>query len=71
MWSPWSNKLEAATTINMPLQSYGKNTIFQPSFPCKVCGLSGCGNNHGNNEFPNIIRPEEIFIEVEKWFLNL
>ena len=68
MWSPWSNFLQKGTKENKPLQKYDNITIFQSSLPCKVCGAVGCGNNHGNNEFPSIIKSEEIFYEIEKWF---
>ena len=68
MWSPWSNQLQKSTSINRPIQTYGKNTIFQSSLPCQVCGLVGCGNNHGRNEFPSIIEPKEIYIEIKNWY---
>jgi len=68
LWSPWSNSLQKATKHNKPIQTYDKITIFQPSLPCEVCGNIGCGNNHGKNEFPFIIRPESIFNEVKKWY---
>jgi heptosyltransferase III len=68
MWSPWSNILQRATKENKPIQTYDNITIFQSSLPCEICGQVGCGNNHGKNEFPYIIKPKEIFNEVEKWF---
>jgi len=68
MWSPWSNQLKKSASINMPIQTYGKSTIFQAPIPCKVCGISGCGNNHGKNEFPEGIDPKEVFNEIEKWY---
>ena len=71
MWSPWSNKLKTSTFINKPVQTYGENTIFQPSLPCHFCGVFGCGNNHGVNEFPYNIEPEDIFKEIENWYQNL
>jgi heptosyltransferase III len=71
MWSPWSNQLKTSTSINKSIQTYGKNTIFQSSLPCKVCGIIGCGNNHGNNEFPYIIEPKEIFREIKNWYKNV
>ena len=70
MWSPWSNQLESSALINMPIQTYGNNTIFQSSLPCEVCGLSGCGSNHGKDNFPNMIKPEEIFNPIKEWYLN-
>jgi heptosyltransferase III len=71
MWSPWSNFLQKATKDNKPLQTYDNVTIFQSSLPCKVCGIVGCGNNHGKNEFPHTIEPEMIFNEVQKWYLGV
>ena len=68
MWSPWSNKLQSATNENKPLQKYDNITIFQSSVPCKICGKIGCGNNHGSNEFPSNIEPDDIFNEIEKWY---
>ena len=70
-WSPWSNQLKTSTSMNKPIQTYGKNTIFQSSLPCEVCGIVGCGNNHGKAEFPYIIKPEEIFNEVSNWYKNV
>jgi heptosyltransferase III len=67
MWSPWSNFLKTATTLNKPVQTYGKNTIFQSSSPCKYCGLVGCGDIHGKNEFMFDISPEDIFKEISQW----
>ena len=71
LWSPWSNQLKASTSLNKPIQTYGKNTIFQSPLPCKVCGVIGCGHNHGMNDFPNLINPEEIFNEVNIWYQNV
>ena len=68
MWSPWSNQLQKSTSINSPIQTYGENTIFQCFLPCKICGLIGCGNNHGMNEFPSIIEPKDIYIEIKNWY---
>ena len=68
MWSPWSNQLKVSTSINKPIQTYGNNTIFQSSLSCKVCGIVGCGNNHGKNEFPYIIEPKKIFREIKNWY---
>ena len=68
MWSPWSNQLKTSISTNKPIQTYGKNTIFQSSLPCEVCELIGCGNNHGKDEFSYIINPEEIFNEVSHWY---
>ena len=54
----------------MPIQTYGNNTIFQSSLPCEVCGVSGCGSNHGKDNFPHNIKPEEIFNPIKEWYLN-
>ena len=70
MWSPWSNQLKTSTSINKPLQTYGRNTIFQSSLPCEICGIVGCGNNHDKNEFSYNIDPEEIFNEVNNWLVK-
>ena len=71
IWSPWSNQLKTSTSLNKAIQTYGKNTIFQSSLPCEVCGIVGCGNTHGKNEFLYIIKPEEIFNEVRNWYQNV
>jgi len=68
MWSPWSNQVRSATSKNKPIQTYGKNTIFQSSSPCEVCGFIGCGSNHGKVDFSYSIDPEEIFNEVSRWY---
>jgi heptosyltransferase-3 len=67
MWSPWSNELKTSSSSNMPVQTYGNITIFQSSIPCVICGMLGCGNNHGSNEFPGDINPDQVFIEIKKW----
>ena len=61
------NFLKTATTLNKPVKTYGKNTIFQSSSPCKYCGLVGCGDIHGKNEFMFDISPEDIFKEISQW----
>jgi heptosyltransferase III len=71
MWSPWSNQLMTSTINNEPIQTYGKNTIFQSSSPCGVCGIVGCGSNHGKNEFDYVTEPEEIFNEINQWISKL
>jgi len=70
MWSPWSNQLKNSTSVNTPIQTYGKNTIFQSSIPCEICGVIGCGHNHDKNIFSSIIEPEDIFKEVIQWNSN-
>ena len=71
MWSPWSNKLESGIQTNNPIQKYDGITIFQSSSPCNVCGFSGCGSNHGNDEFTFDISPTIIFDEVQSWHKTL
>jgi heptosyltransferase III len=71
MWSPWSNQIQRATSVNIPLQIYGNITIFQSSFPCDSCGLIGCGSSHGKNNFIFKIKPKDIFHELEKWYKNV
>ena len=71
MWSPWSNTLQSAAFDNKPTQTYDNITLFQSSAPCNVCGSIGCGSNHGKNEFSYIIKPEDIFNKVEKWYKNV
>jgi len=68
IWSPWSNNLQKATKDNKPIQTYDKITVFQSSSLCNICGIPGCGHNHGNSQFPNSIEPEDVFNEVEKWY---
>jgi heptosyltransferase III len=71
MWSPWSNDLETATSINQPVQTYGSNTLFQGSLPCVACGKAGCDDNHGKSECLNIIDPQAIFEHVSSWYNNV
>jgi heptosyltransferase III len=70
LWSPWSNQLKSATSVNKPIQTYGKNTIFQSSLPCEVCGFFGCGSNHGRTILPYSVQPDDIFYEVRNWYMN-
>jgi heptosyltransferase III len=70
MWSPWSNKLKSSTEINQSIQTYGENTIFQSSIPCKICGIIGCGSIHGKNKFSYNIMPKDIFNEIKQWNAN-
>ena len=67
MWSPWSNELKTSAIVDMPVQTYSKNTIFQADMPCVACGLAGCDNNHGKSECLYNINPISIFNEVENW----
>ena len=59
-----------ATKNNKPTQTYHNITIFQSSYPCEICGLVGCGNNHGMNEISYSMQPEEVFLEVSRWYEN-
>jgi heptosyltransferase III len=70
MWSPWSNDLKTAASKNQPIQSYGRNTIFQSSIVCDICGMVGCGSHHGKNELPNNSSPEVIFKEINDWYID-
>ena len=70
MWSPWSNELQSSARENMPLQTYGKVTIFQANMPCVACGKAGCNNNNGNSDCLDNIDPGIIFNEVKNWLLN-
>ena len=67
MWSPWSNELKTSAIVDMPVQTYSKNTIFQADMPCVACGLAGCDNKHGKSECLDNINPISIFNEVENW----
>jgi heptosyltransferase III len=68
MWSPWSNELKTSAKVDMPLQTYSNNTIFQADMPCVACGLAGCDNKHGKSECLYNINPISIFNEVENWY---
>ena len=70
MWSPWSNELKSSAKDNMPLQTYGKNTIFQSNMPCVACGNAGCNNENGNSDCLDNIGSKAIFNEVKNWHLN-
>jgi len=71
MWSPWSNDLKDSTKINKPIQTYGKNTIFQANMPCVACGNAGCDDKKGRSECLYLISPETIFNEINNWFSNV
>lgn len=70
MWSPWSNALQKATTKNSPIQKYSNITIFQSQTACHICGVFGCGNNHGIDKFNFDINPKSVFKEIKKWYEN-
>ena len=71
MWSPWSNQVQTAATIDMPVQTYGNITIFQANMACVACGKAGCDNKHGKSECLYKIKPRVVFEEVEKWYKSL
>ena len=70
MWSPWSNLTKTSAVTNFPIQTYGKNTIFQSSIACKVCGVVGCGSIHGKSDFEYDIDPCSIFNKINNWYLT-
>jgi heptosyltransferase III len=70
MWSPWSNDQNTAAKENIPLQKYGKVTIFQSSMPCVACGKAGCNDNNGRSECLFTIKPEDIFSEIKKSYTD-
>ena len=71
MWSPWSNAKGGACKHDSPLQTYGDVSIFQSNMPCVACGKAGCNDKHGKSECLSNINPEEIFSEIQDWYLNL
>ena len=71
MWSPWSNQLRLSATYDNPIQSYGNITIFQADMPCVACGKAGCNDNHDNSDCLDNISPNNIFNEIQDWYLNL
>ena len=70
MWSPWSNQLSISASEDMPIQTYGNNTIFQANMPCVACGKAGCNDDHGNSDCLDNINPNLIFKEIQNWYLN-
>ena len=66
--APWSNFSQISAKKDAPIQTYDNVTIFQSSLPCELCGKVGCGQNHGKDEFPYIIKSEDIFNEVKEWY---
>ncbi len=70
MWSPWSNQLQIATNEDKPFQSYGDIKIFQAKLPCVACGNAGCDNKQGKSICLENIKPYDIFVEIENWYLN-
>ena len=71
IWSPWSNDLNIAATVNQPLQTYGNITIFQAALPCVACGKAGCDDNQGRSDCLHIINPKKIFNEINDWYQNV
>ena len=69
MWAPWSNHLKESNIENLPIQNYGKITIFQSSLPCVACGNAGCDDKN-RSECLYTIWPEDIFFQIKKWYLN-
>jgi len=67
VWSPWSNLLRAGAKKNMPIQTYGVNTIFQADLDCVACGKAGCNDQHGESLCLNHINPEVVFQEIENF----
>ena len=70
MWSPWSNDIKIAATENLPLQNYGKITIFQSPLPCVACGRAGCDDKNERSECLFTIKPEVIFSEINFFYRN-
>ena len=68
-WSPWSNDLQLSATNNIPLQTYGKITIFQADMKCVACGQAGC-NGEGKSLCLDQISPKLIFNEINDWYQN-
>jgi len=68
MWAPWSNALQTAASVNMPIQTYGTVTIFQANMACVACGNAGCDDKHGNSDCLDNIDPSVIFKEVKRWY---
>lgn len=66
-WSPWSNKLQCATSKNLPKQTYDNITIFQANMECVACGLAGCDDKHGRSECLFNIKSNDIYEEVKSW----
>jgi len=69
-WSPWSNKLQRATSKNLPKQTYANITIFQANMDCVACGKAGCDDQHGLSDCLFNINPENIYEEVKTWLLK-
>ena len=68
-WAPWSNDLELSATNDMPLQTYGKITIFQADMKCVACGQAGC-NGEGKSLCLDQINPKLIFNKINDWYQN-
>ena len=69
MWAPWSNDLKKSDIKNLPIQSYGKITIFQSFLPCVPCGNAGCDDKN-RSECLYTIWPKDIFYQIKKWYAN-
>ena len=70
MWAPWSNDQKMAANENLPIQKYGKITIFQSSMPCVACGKAGCDDSNQRSECLYTIDPAKIFSQIKKSFIN-
>ena len=69
LWSPWSNSVKMSTSIDIPVQTYGENTIFQADMKCVACGKKGCENTNFSKCLDNI-DPTIVFEEVRNWYKN-
>jgi len=70
MWSPWSNMAKNTALQDQALNSYGLNSVFQAELSCVACGKAGCNDNHFYSDCLDHIKPESIFVEVEKYLLT-
>jgi len=71
MWSPWSNQGCGYCHSPKEIKEYGNVKLFHANLDCVPCGKMGCDNNFGKSVCLDLIQPEVIYKEVEKFVNSL
>ena len=71
MWAPWSNEKGECDYPPKEVKEYGNITLFQAKLDCVPCGNMGCDNNFGKSLCLDLIQPNKIYNEIEKFVNSL
>ena len=71
MWAPWSNEKGGCDRQPKKVKEYGNITLFQAELDCVPCGNMGCDNNFGKSHCLDLIQPNVIYSEIEKFVSGL